>query len=188
MKARIVIAVLLLLGVVAVSAAPAEAQGRFYVLGKVGYYFPEELDEDISYGVGFGGQIGEGNWGWEVSGEWFDVEDTQGGTTLPIQFDLFHVDFSAVVHPGGGPFNFFFGPGFATAEIQFDDAVGGNQELSDDVFTAHVGLGWDINLSDNVFFPLEARARFYELEGLGRDGGKQSQVDYEASAGVGFRF
>jgi hypothetical protein len=187
MRARIVVGLLLLFGVV-LGVAPAQAEGWSFELF-AGYYFPEELDEDLTYGLRFGREFGgDSDWGWEVSGQWFDVDDSQGLQSLPINLDLFHVDFSFDWHMGGGPFHVFFGPGFATVELDGDDGFGGHQEFSDDVFSVHAGLGWDIAVGESVFIPLEARARWYELDDTGLPGGQGSQVDYEASAGIGFRF
>ena len=42
-----------------------------------GYFFPEELDEDLTYGLRFG-RRGIGNWGWQIGASWFDVADSQG--------------------------------------------------------------------------------------------------------------
>ena len=187
MKTRIVIVLLCLFGVAAFGA-PADAQQRFGFELYAGYYLPEELDEDILYGARFGGPMGSGNWGWKVSTGWFDVEDSQGFSSSRVNMDLWHFDFSLDVHPGGGPFHFFFGPGFTTAELTADDGFGGNQEFSDDVFTVHGGAGWDILVGESFYIPIEARARWYELEGFGPEGGKQSQLDYEASAGLGWKF
>ena len=57
---------------------------------------------------------------------------------------------------------------------------GTREELSDDVFSAHVGLGYDGSRSRrNFYIKPDARLRWYELEGFGPDGGKDSQITYE---------
>ena len=99
--------------------------------------------------------------------------------------DLLHVDFSLNYYPGGGQFYFFGGPGWVTGNV---DIPGTREELSDDAFTLHAGLGWEALVGESFFIPIDARARWYELEGFGPDGGKDSQLTYEASVGLGWRF
>jgi hypothetical protein len=182
MRTKIFATLLSLLAFVSV-AGPASAEGWNFELF-AGYYFPEELDEDLSYGLRFGHR-GGGNWGWEISGDWFDVADSQGFSGFDVDADIFHADFSLVYYPGGGDFYFFGGPGWATGDI---DIPGTTEDASDDVFSLHVGLGYDANVTESFFIPIEARARWYELEGFGPDGGKDNQIAYEASVGLGFRF
>ncbi len=181
MRAKLIVGLLLGLVILGVpSAASAEGwNGQLFA----GYFFPEELDEDLTYGLRFGHR-GGGNWGWEVAGSWFDVADSQGFSGADIDADLVHVDFSLNYYPGGGEFYFFGGPGWVTGNVDLPST----SDLSDDAFTLHAGLGWEANVNDNFFIPIDARARWYELEGLGPDGGKDSQLTYEASVGLGFRF
>lgn len=168
----------------ALAVAPS-ARADYNLQLFAGYYFPEELDEDLSYGLRFGGRPAE-NWGWEVTGEWFDVADSQGFGGADVDADLFWVDFSFDYHPGGGEFYFFGGPGFVTAKIQ--DVTGfPGEEFSDDVFSIHGGVGYDILVGESFFIPLEARARWYELSDIGPSD-KETQLDYEASVGLGWRF
>ena len=183
MRKKLIIALLAGLALAGIST-PASAEGWGFELF-AGYFFPEELDEDLTYGLRFGHR-GAGNWGWEVAGSWFDVADSAGLGDFDVDADLLHVDFSLNYHPGGGQFYFFGGPGWVTADI---NDVGDNDfEASDDAFTLHVGLGYEANVNDSFYIPFDARARWYELEGFGPDGGKDNQITYEASVGIGFRF
>ena len=181
MRKSVWAAILMILAVTGLSAAPAEAHD-FQIFA--GYYLPEELDEDLVYGLRFNWRRNS-NVAFGVSGSWFDVADSQGFGGRDVDADLFHVDFSFKYYPGGGQFYWLAGPGFASADI---DVPGTTQDVSDDVFSVHGGLGYDVNVTETFFVPLEGRARWYELEGAGREGGKQSQVDYEFSAGLGWRF
>jgi hypothetical protein len=183
MRSKFLVGILVGLAFAVLPTAASAAEGWNIQLF-AGYYFPEELDEDLSYGLRFGHR-GGGNWGWQVSGDWFDVADSQGFSGFDVDADLFHVDFSLLYYPGGGDFYFFGGPGWATGDV---DSPFSTEDFSDDVFSLHVGLGYEANVTDNFFIPIEGRARWYELEGFGRDGGKDSQVAYEASVGLGFRF
>jgi hypothetical protein len=148
-----------------------------------GYFFPEELDEDLTYGLRFG-RRGVGSWGWQVGASWFDVADSQGFSGEDVDADLVHLDFSLAYYPGDGGFSLFFGPGFASGNI---DVPGTTEELSDDVFSAHVGLGYEFG-SRGFYVKPDARLRWYELEGFGADGGKDSQITYEAAIALGWRF
>ena len=182
MRAKFMVGLLLGLVILGVPSA-ASAEG-WNVQLFAGYFFPEELDEDLTYGLRFGHR-GGGNWGWEVAGSWFDVADSQGFSGQDVDADLVHVDFSLNYYPGGGQFYFFGGPGWVSGNIDVPTVT---TDLSDDAFTLHAGLGWEANVNDSFFIPIDARARWYELEGFGPDGGKDSQLTYEASVGLGFRF
>ena len=150
-----------------------------------GYFFPEELDEDLTYGLRFG-RRGVGNWGWQIGASWFDVADSQGFSGETVDADVIHVDLSAAWYPtDNGRFSIFFGPGFASGNI---DVPGTREELSDDVFSAHVGLGYEAEITPNFYIKPDARLRWYELEGFGPDGGKDSQLTYEAAIALGWRF
>jgi hypothetical protein len=149
-----------------------------------GYFFPEELDEDLTYGLRFG-RRGLNHWGWLIAGSWFDVADSQGFSGEDVDADIIHVDFQAQYYPrADGNFAIFFGPGWASGNV---DIPGSTEDISDDVFSAHVGLGYEIDVTPNFYIKPDARARWYELEGFGQDGGKDSQVTYEATIALGWR-
>jgi hypothetical protein len=182
MRKKLIIALLAGLALAGIST-PASAEGWNFQLF-AGYFLPEELDEDLTYGLRFGHR-GAGNWGWAAAGSWFDVADSQGFSGFKVDADIVHVDFSLNYYPGGGDFYFFGGPGWASGNV---DVPGSTEDLSDDVFSLHVGLGYEANVNDSFFIPIDARARWYELEGFGPDGGKDNQITYEATVGLGFRF
>jgi hypothetical protein len=176
----VVCAVLALVGLA--SPDPAAAAGKFEVFA--GYFVPEELDEDLTYGLRFGSK-GDANWGWEVAGSWFDVADSQGFSGAKVDADIVHVDFSAVYYFGGGDFSTFFGVGWASGNV---DVPGTTTDLSDDTFTVNGGLAYDININESFYIKPDLRFRWYELEGFGPDGGKDSQLTYEAAVALGWRF
>jgi hypothetical protein len=101
-----------------------------------------------------------------------------------------------VYYPRDAGFSFFFGPGFASGNV---DVPGSTEDLSDDVFSAHVGIGYEFGRSprrqarlvkgqSSFYVKPDLRLRWYELEGFGRDGGKDSQITYEAAIAFGWRF
>jgi hypothetical protein len=175
--------ILAALAILGLAAQPAQA-GPWNFEVFAGYFLPEELDEDLAYGLGFG-KRGDGNWGWETRASWFDVADSQGFSGFDVDADVVHVDFSLEYFPGGGNFSIFFGPGFASGNV---DVPGVTTDLSDDVFSAHVGLGYEFDATESFYIKPDFRARWYELEGFGRDGGKDSQLTYEAAVALGWRF
>jgi hypothetical protein len=149
-----------------------------------GYFFPEELDEDLTYGLRFG-RRGVNHWGWMIAGSWFDVADSQGFSGRDVDADIIHVDFQAQYYPrADGNFAIFFGPGWASGNV---DIPGSTEDISDDVFSAHVGLGYEIDVTPSFYIKPDARLRWYELEGFGQDGGKDSQLTYEAAIALGWR-
>jgi hypothetical protein len=154
-----------------------------------GYFFPEELDEDLTYGLRFGRRY-VNKWGWQLGGSWFDVADSQGFSGQDVDADVVHVDLSAMYYPRDGGFSFFFGPGFASGNV---DVPGTTEEISDDVFSAHVGIGYEFGRAaragqSSFFVKPDARLRWYELEGFGEDGGRDNQLTYEATIAFGWRF
>jgi hypothetical protein len=156
--------------------------GEFEVFA--GYYLPEELDEDLTFGLRFGDRVSP-SWGWQVGGSWFDVADSQGYGTRDIDADLFFIDGSFMFFPGEGQFAVYAGPGWASAEI---DSPFSTEDFSDDVFSLNVGISYKALLGESMYLRPDLKARWYELEGFGPEGGKQSQVDYEASLALGWTF
>jgi hypothetical protein len=166
-------------------AAPQAAQAWDFEL-VVGYFLPEELDEDLTYGLGFGSRVNE-NWGWSMRYMWFDVSDSQGFGGAAVDADLSNLDFSFHWYPTGGGFSVFGGAGFTTAKIQ--DVPGfPNVEFSDDVFTVNTGVAYEGMITETFYIKPDFRLRWYELEGFGPNGGKQSQLNYEATVAFGWRF
>jgi hypothetical protein len=166
-------------------AAPPAAERPHWMFELfAGYFFPEELDEDLTYGLRFG-RRGLNHWGWMVAGSWFDVADSQGFSGFDVDADIIHVDFQAQYYPrADGNFAIFFGPGWASGNV---DVPGSTEDISDDVFSAHVGLGYEIDVTDSFYVKPDARLRWYELEGFGADGGKDNQITYEAAIAIGWR-
>jgi hypothetical protein len=118
---------------------------------------------------------------------WFDVSDSQGYGGQDVDADLRHYDFSFNWYPTGGGFILFGGPGWATGKIQDIPGTGG-QKFSDDVFSLHVGVAWEGMLTERIYVKPDFRARWYELEGFGPAGGKESQLNYEVTVALGWRF
>ena len=166
---------------------PAAAVSRPVWVAEIfaGYFFPEELDEDLTFGFRFG-QTGFGRWGWLVGVSWFDVADSQGFSGRNVDADVVHVDASAVFYPGTyGSFSIFFGPGWASGNV---DIPGSTEDLSDDAFTLHAGVGWEFDVTPSFYVKPDLRLRWYELEGFGPEGGRESQLTYEAAIALGWRF
>jgi hypothetical protein len=149
-----------------------------------GYFIPEELDEDLAYGLRFGSKM-DNNWGWEIGASWFDVADSQGFSGRAVDADIMHVDFSGVYYPGGNDLGVLFGVGWATGNV---DDPRSTEDYSDDTFTVHGGVAYDFNLTENFYVRPDVRFRWYELEGFGPEGGKDSQLTYEAAVALGWRF
>ena len=174
-----VLAALALFGV----ASPKAAQAWDFEL-IAGYFLPEELDEDLTYGLGFGSRINE-SFGWNARYMWFDVADSQGFGGQTVDADLANIDLSFMWYPTGGGFSVFAGPGWTTADI---DVPGTATDLSDDVFTINAGVAYEAMITETFYIKPDFRLRWYELEGFGPDGGKQSQLNYEATVALGWRF
>ena len=177
-QALCILAALAILG----AAGPQPAQAWDFEL-VAGYFLPEELDEDLTYGLGFGGRVNE-NFGWNVRAMWFDVADSQGFGGRDVDADLFNVDLSFVWYPTGGGFSTFAGLGWTTADIR--DLGPANAKFSDDVFTFNAGVAYEAMLTERMYLKPDFRLRWYELEGGRTD--KKSQLNYEATVALGWRF
>lgn len=150
-----------------------------------GYFFPEELDEDLTFGARLGYRTAY-DWGWMLAVSWFDVADSQGFRGRRVDADLVHVDFSAVYFPGGNQrFSIFFGPGWVTGNV---DVPRTTRDFSDDAFTVHAGMGYEFDVTRIFYIKPDVRLRYYELEGWGADGGRETQITYEAAVALGWRF
>ena len=173
--------VIVVLAIAAVAFAPQAKAFDFELVA--GYFLPEELDEDLTYGLGFGNRVNE-NFGWNVRATWFDVADSQGFSGLDVDADLFNVDFSFMWYPTGGGFSAFAGLGWTTADIR--DLGPANAKFSDDVFTVNVGVAYEAMLTERMYLKPDFRLRWYELEGGRTD--KESLLNYEATVALGWRF
>ncbi len=147
-----------------------------------GYYLPDDLDEDWSYGLRFG-RRGLGNWGWQIGVSKYENE-SEHSANRDLDVDIVHVDFSAAYYPGqSGKFSIYGGPGFASADI--DDVFTG-EDHSDDVFSLHAGLGYEIDFNPRFYLKPDVRVRWFELSGL--PGSNDDEFTYEPSLAFGWRF
>ena len=180
MKRRIVFAILLA-AAVAASFAPAEAQGYKFFELYGGYYDPgfDELDNDITYGLRFGGRVNP-NWGWELTGGLFDLN---GDADRPLagtigDANAVLVDFSGIWFVAGSNFGLLGGVGFATVDV---DVVGTTEDVSDDAFTYHFGANYQWDIGTSFYLKPEIRVRKFE-------GDTYEKSDSEYSLGLGWKF
>ena len=188
-------------------SATAKAQGSIAISG--GIYQPEEeddadLDTTEVFGIR-GGYRFNPNLGFEASLSRVDLGDTLpagGEPELPgfgidLEADITNLDLSLQWFPGGGNFVVFGGPGFSRidAEVRitfFGDTLTDSDTA--DVLTAHVGLGYEWQVTDQFFIRPEARVRRYfdDEEDIGDDeeilNASYEATDYEASLVFGWRF
>lgn len=196
--------VLLIAGLVLGGAsARARAQGHFGLAA--GLYTPEddEADRTETFGVR-GGYRFAPNFGFEGSlsrldlADAFNVDDEPSIPELDFDFDfeLYNLDLSLQWFPGGRNLVVFAGPGFARIDVEFSATIFGDtfsESLSEDLFTAHAGVGYEWQLGDRFFLRPEARVRRYfddEIEDeLGEEDVEISYraTDYEVGVLFGWR-
>jgi Outer membrane protein beta-barrel domain len=188
------------------AAAPAQAQGYFGVYG--GLYQPEEeddsdLDRTESFGVRAGYRF-QSNFGFEGSLSRVDLADSIPNEDDPfffdfdLQLDLYNLDLSLQWFPKGGNFVVFGGPGVSRLDAEVSATIFGerfSESDTEDILTAHLGLGYDWQVNDRFFIRPEARVRRYfddesdegdvEDDGLGIS---YEATDYEAGVTFGWRF
>lgn len=163
----------MLIAVALVTPRSALAQdhtgGTFEIV--VGGYFPQDdaLDNEPIYGLR-GGYRYSSKWAFEGSAVRYSTQPVPA-----IDLDLTLVDASVKWYPTGGAFLVFAGPGWAFAEAK----LAGFLSVTDDSFTAHLGLGAEIPLSRRLYLRTDGRARWFETS---RD------IDLEGSLALGFRF
>jgi len=187
-------------------SATVEAQGSFGISG--GIYQPEEeddadLDTTEVFGIR-GGYRFRPHLGFEASLSRVDLADTLPDEELIPSFgieldaDITNLDLSLQWFPGGGNFVVFGGPGFSRIDGEVRIIFLGEtftDSDTEDLLTAHVGLGYQWQITDQFFIRPEARVRHYfgDESDLGEDDEEILDIayeatDYEASLVFGWRF
>lgn len=165
----------------AASLAPAQAQGYKYFELYGGYYIPglDELDNDTTLGLRFGGRVNE-NFGWEISGGFFDLNGEEDRPLAGTVGDAnaYLVDGSVVWYVMGSNFGLLGGIGFGTVNV---DLVGSTQDESDDAFTYHGAVFYRFDIGDKFYLRPEFRVRQFE-------GDTYEKTDTEYTLGFGWKF
>ncbi len=187
-------------------SATAEAQGSFGISG--GIYQPEEEDDadlDTTEVIGIhGGYRFRPTLGFEASLSQLDLADTLSLEDDPIpsfdvdfEIDVTNLDLSLQWFPGGGNFVVFGGPGFSRIDAEVRVIFLGERFTdsdTEDVLTAHLGLGYEWPVTERFFIRPEARVRRYfddEEENLDDEeilDVTYEATDYQASLVFGWRF
>lgn len=201
-----ILGALLIAGLFLGSAAPAEAQGSFGISG--GIYQPEEEDDadlDTTEVIGLrGGYRFSPNLGFEASLSRVDLADTLPDDDEPIpsfdfefEVDVTNLDLSLQWFPGGGNFVVFGGPGLSRIDGDIKVTFLGetfSESDTEEVLTAHAGLGYQWQITDQFFIRPEARVRNYFGDEDTRSDDEEflnvsyEATDYEASLVFGWRF
>lgn len=163
---------------VAGGAAPAVAgQPNFEIFG--GYYYSNEdgIDNDLTYGVRFGGRPAE-QFGWQISGSLFDLNNDGNQIAGIGDANAFLIDASAQWFPGGGNFALFGGLGFGSVDV---DLIGTTTDVSDDALTYHFGVSYIFQVGEKFYIRPDIRFREFT-------GDLYDSLDTEASVGFGWNF
>lgn len=157
--------------------APARA-GDGRVEAFAGYYFAEEVDEDIAFGARGGWDSGRG-WGLMASYERFESSGGGYGQSSGVDADVQHLEASYVAYPTGAGFELFSGVG--VTDLKVDVPVPGIVvDLEKTTFSVHAGAAYRAELGDVVYLRPEIRARVYKAG--------DETIDFTASIAIGFRF
>jgi opacity protein-like surface antigen len=173
-----------------VTAQAAEPGSNFTLYA--GWFYPEgsALDEDATYGAAYGYNFSD-RVGINVQTGFFDVDNSFNNEELedlldsiPIGIDLWLVDFSGVLYPGGGNFGIFGGLGWATIDAELSVPGTSNDiDVSDDTFTFHAGVNYQWNVGTSFLIRPEARARWFDATDAGYD-----ETQWETVVHFGWRF
>ena len=159
------------------SGLQAQSQGR--IEGFVGYYFAEELEENVSYGVR-GIWMPSKGWGIMASYERYEKNDGKGygqGGNVDAQIDS--LEASYVAYPWGEGFEIFSGLG--VTDLNVDAHVNNpSVDLKKSTLSVHAGVGYRAMLGENLYLRPEIRARAYEAG--------DNTLDISASIALGWRW
>ena len=153
----------------------AQSSGR--VEGFAGYYFAEELDANVSYGLR-GAWMASPGWGIMGSYERYEKNDGEGyGRSGNVDAQIDSLEASYVAYPWGESFEIFTGLGLTDVDV---DAHVNNPavDLQKSTLSVHFGIGYRAMLGENLYLRPEARARIYEAG--------NSTVDISASLALGW--
>jgi len=159
------------------SGAQAQSQGR--VEGFVGYYFAEELEENVSYGLR-GVWMPSKGWGIMLSYERYEKQNGSGyGRSSNVDAEIQSLEASYVAYPWGEGFELFSGLG--VTDLQVDAHVEHPAvDLDKSTLTIHAGIGYRAQLGANLYLRPEIRARAYEAG--------DNTLDFSASVALGWRW
>ena len=178
-KKLFLLGIALMMVMVGTSAPAVAGQAHLEVYG--GYYVPgqSELDDDLVFGLRFGGRPAE-KFGWQVAGGVFDLNGEQDRPAAGTIGDAnaFLIDASFQWFPGGGNFALFGGPGFSSVDI---DLEGTTQDASDDTFTLHIGASYLWQIGESFYIRPDVRFRDFQ-------GDIYDKTDTEASLAFGWNF
>jgi Outer membrane protein beta-barrel domain len=187
------------------SGGSARAQGSFGI--SAGLYQPDDSDLDRTEVYGLrGGYRFRPSFGFEAALGKVDLADAlnlDDGVTGPdfgfdadFKIDLYNLDLSLQWFPHGGNFVVFGGPGVARLDTKVRVTAFGqtfSESDTSNIFTAHLGLAYQWQISDRFFVRPEARVRRYFDDEASPSEDDSLAVsykatDYEASLILGWRF
>lgn len=176
-----------------IGSAPARAQIHLGVAG--GAYEPQE-DETVEGAQVFGVRAGRRlspSIGIEAALSRSELSDTLPendepdfpGLDFKFELQIFHLDLSAQWYPWAQERGFmvFGGGGMSRLEARFTSSLFGETTTENSartIFTAHAGVGYDLNLGEHFFVRPEARYRYLFSDDK-VDQGDNLTVIYDAS-------
>jgi hypothetical protein len=186
------------------SGDSAQAQGSFGI--SAGLYQPDDNDLDRTEVYGLrGGYRFRPSFGFEAALSKVDLADALSldevsgpglGFDADFKVDLYNLDLSLQWFPNGSNFVVFGGPGVARLDTRIRVTAFGqtfSESDTSNIFTAHLGLAYQWQITDRFFVRPEARVRRYfdDDASLSQDDSlavSYKATDYEASLIFGWRF
>jgi hypothetical protein len=164
-----------------VPAVQAQEAGQRVFEIYSGLYVPgiDDLDNDLTFGLRFGGRPSE-NWGYNVSLGYLDL---QQNNTRPLDeyinsADGYFVDFSGIWYIAGSDFGLFGGLGWGTVNVGL---AGTTEDISDDALTYNYGLNYVWNFGEKYMLKPQVLWRKW-------DGDTYEKTDEEYTVSFGWRF
>ena len=177
----LILLVLLACGLCFTAPAKAQEAGERVFEIYVGEYVPgiDDLDNDLTGGIRFGGRPGE-MWGYSFEAGYLDLtqNNTRPLSNIIGGADGYFVDGNVIWYIMGSDFGLFGGIGFASVDVDF---LGTTTDASDDAFTYNYGIHYAWNFGGHYLVKPEIRWRKF-------DGDTYEKTDEEYSVSFGWRF
>jgi len=199
---RSIPSLLALVGAVLLVAAPARAEveektGNFEIFP--GWYFPEneslvsDPEDGFTYGVR-GGYYFTQRFGVQLGLQGADLDyELNAPLSGAADISMFMADVSFIVNvnpDARAVFHVFGGPGYSWTNTELPH-IAPNFDDDDNVWTAHVGIGTDIQATERFYIRPDVAIRWFsedEDDTPGASSDSDSHTDWQFTLGFGWRF
>jgi opacity protein-like surface antigen len=157
--------------------AAVRAQDKWRIEAYGGIYHLHDFENEVTYGARVGIKTSD-HFGLEGSVGTFSTSFSFGPVKIKDDATLVDLSLKAYLNPGGKAQLFLFGgPGWAFSNV---NALGTSLAHSDS-FSAHIGAGLDVKLTDHLYVRPDIRGRWLQKNNT-------NSLDVETTVAFGFSF